>query len=137
MKGRTAELSTLSRSITAHAPARLALVGSGGSGKSMLAAALGHRLRSFFEGRIEWFRVGAWDYATLTEMLALRFGTERGESSTERAEHLRRFFARTGPRLVVLDNRTDKVLPAEAISDYTPILSFSGQFAWTYGRRLG
>lgn len=42
-----------------------------------------------------------------------------------------------GGRLVVLDNRTDKVLPAEAISDYTPILSFSGQFAWTYGRRLG
>lgn len=107
LKGRSAELSTLSRSITAHAPARLALVGSGGSGKSMLAAALGHRLSGFFGGRIEWFRVGAWDYATLTEMLALRFGTERGESSTERAEHLRRFFARTGPRLVVLDNHED------------------------------
>jgi predicted transglutaminase-like cysteine proteinase len=42
-----------------------------------------------------------------------------------------------GGRLLVLDNRTDKVLPAEAISDYTPILSFSGPFAWTYGQRLG
>lgn len=73
----------------------------------MLAAALGHRLRPFFEGRVEWFRVGAWDFATLTEMLALRFETERGESSAERAEQLRGFFARTGPRLVVLDNHED------------------------------
>lgn len=107
MKGRSAELSTLGAGITASAPSRLALVGSGGSGKSMLAAALGHRLSGFFEGRIEWFRVGAWDFATLTEMLALRFGTERGESSLERAEILRRFFARSGPRLVVLDNHED------------------------------
>lgn len=38
-----------------------------------------------------------------------------------------------GGRLYVLDNRTDKVLPADAIVDYTPILSFSGSFAWTYG----
>jgi predicted transglutaminase-like cysteine proteinase len=40
-------------------------------------------------------------------------------------------------RLLVLDNRTDRVLPAEAIADYTPILSFSGSFAWTYGARGG
>jgi hypothetical protein len=107
LKGRAAELSTLTRTVTASAPARLALVGSGGSGKSMLAAALGHRLSRFFGGRIEWFRVGAWDFATLTEMLALRFVTERGEASAERTELLRRFFARTGPRLVVLDNHED------------------------------
>jgi len=73
----------------------------------MLAAALGHRLKAFFGGRIEWFRVGAWDFATLTEMLALRFGTERGEASAERAGTLRQFFARGGPRLVVLDNHED------------------------------
>jgi hypothetical protein len=104
LKGRAAELSTLTRTVTGSAPARLALVGSGGSGKSMLAAALGYRLSRFFNGRIEWFRVGAWDFATLTEMLALRFETARGESSSERAQHLRGFFASTGPRLVVLDN---------------------------------
>lgn len=40
-------------------------------------------------------------------------------------------------RFHVLDNRTDKVLPAEAIADYTPVLSFSGSFAWTYGKRVG
>jgi hypothetical protein len=97
----------LSQAITAAAPTRLALVGSGGSGKSMLAAALGYRLRRFFQGRIEWFRVGAWDYPTLTEMLALRFGTARGESSAERADLLRTFFAHSGPRLIVLDNHED------------------------------
>ena len=73
----------------------------------MLAAALGHRLSGFFGGRIEWFRVGAWDFATLTEMLALRFGTARGESSADRVATLRRFFRQSGPRLVVLDNHED------------------------------
>src|ERR1041384_8249216 len=73
----------------------------------MLAAALGHELSGFFKGRIEWFRVGAWDFPTLTEMLALRFGTARGEDSAERVAHLGEFFARTGPRLLVLDNHED------------------------------
>jgi len=73
----------------------------------MLAAALGHRLTRFFGGRIEWFRVGAWDFPTLTEMLALRFGTARGEDSAERVRTLRQFFERGGPRLIVLDNHED------------------------------
>jgi hypothetical protein len=107
LKGRAAELKTLRRTITSAAPTRLSLVGSGGSGKSMLAAALGHELEAFFHGRIEWFRVGAWDFPTLTEMLALRFGTHRGEDSAERVAHLREFFASTGPRLLVLDNHED------------------------------
>ncbi|ANY19667.1 Transglutaminase-like domain protein [Tsuneonella dongtanensis] len=38
-------------------------------------------------------------------------------------------------QLFVLDNRTDKILPASAIADYTPVISFSGQYAWTYGHR--
>jgi hypothetical protein len=73
----------------------------------MLAAALGHRLKTFFGGRIEWFRVGAWDFPTLTEMLALRFGTAQGEDSAERAAALHAFFRKTGPRLIVLDNHED------------------------------
>ncbi|MXO52361.1 hypothetical protein GRI42_13695 [Erythrobacter gaetbuli] len=40
-------------------------------------------------------------------------------------------------RFHVLDNRTDKVLPAERIEDYTPIMSYSGAFAWTYGKPAG
>ena len=73
----------------------------------MLAAALGHRLKPFFGGRIEWFRVGAWDFATLTEVLALRFGTPRGEHSAERTRALAKFFAGGGQRLIVLDNHED------------------------------
>lgn len=73
----------------------------------MLACALGHRLKPFFGGRVEWFRVGAWDFSTLTEMLALRFAVDRGEDSADRIVGLRAFFERTGPRLVVLDNHED------------------------------
>lgn len=43
---------------------------------------------------------------------------------------------REAGRLYVLDNRTDKIQPAEAIDDYRPVLSFSGPFAWTYGQTL-
>lgn len=101
MRGRSAELTTLARTIAAARPTRIALVGPGGSGKSMLAAALGHRLRTAFGGRIDWFRSGAWGFYTLSEMLALRFGTGRGEG---RLQRLREFLSRGPQRLIVLDN---------------------------------
>ena len=101
MKGRSAEVSTLARTILATRPTRIALVGSGGSGKSMLAAALGHRLRTAFGGRVDWFRSGRWGYYTLSEMLALRFGTGRGDG---RVQRLQKFLARGPQRLIVLDN---------------------------------
>jgi len=87
------------------APRRVALVGQGGSGKSMLACALGHEVAPSFGGRIHWFRVGAWDARTLAEMLALRFGTSRERKELFPA--LRRYLARSGPMLVVLDNHED------------------------------
>jgi hypothetical protein len=104
MKGRGAELHTLARTIAAARPTRIALVGPGGSGKSMLAAALGHRLRETFGGRIDWFRTAAWGFYTLSEMLALRFGTGLGEG---RVQRLRRFLAGGPERLIVLDNHED------------------------------
>jgi hypothetical protein len=104
MKGRGAELDTLARTIVAARPTRIALVGPGGSGKSMLAAALGHRLRSAFGGRIDWFRTAAWGFYTLSEMLALRFGTGLGEG---RVQRLRKFLSRGPQRLIVLDNHED------------------------------
>ena len=104
MKGRNAELRTLARTIVAARPTRLALVGPGGSGKSMLAAALGHRLRAAFGGRVDWFRSAAWGFYTLSEMFALRFGTGLGEG---RVPRLRRFLARGPQRLIVLDNHED------------------------------
>jgi hypothetical protein len=101
MKGRSAEVNTLVRTITATRPTRVALVGPGGSGKSMLAAALGHRLHARFAGRVDWFRSGAWGFYTLSEMLALRFGTGRGDG---RVQRLQAFLARGPQRLIVLDN---------------------------------
>jgi len=104
MKGRSGELRTLERTIAAARPTRIALVGPGGSGKSMLAAELGHRLGAAFGGRIDWFRTGAWGFYTLSEMLALRFRTGLGEG---RVERLREFLARGPERLIVLDNHED------------------------------
>lgn len=78
----------------------------------MLACALGHRLASFFGGRIHWFRVGAWDVRTVTEMLALGFGTRLGD---ERIPALRAFFEAGGPRLCVLDNHEDDRATAELL----------------------
>ena len=105
IKGRAAELATLSRTVLATRPTRLALVGAGGSGKSLLAAALAHRLAPRFPGGIHWFRVGAWDFRTLTEMLALRFGTPRERHAL--VPGIRRYLAEGGEPLIVLDNHED------------------------------
>ena len=105
LKGRATELATLARTIEAAAPTRLALVGAGGSGKSMLACALGHRLARRFDGRIHWLRVGAWDFRTLVEMLAHHVGTSRERSRL--VPELQTFLASGGERLVVLDNHED------------------------------
>jgi hypothetical protein len=105
LKGRAGELATLARTIDATRPARLALVGAGGSGKSMLACALGHLLARRFAGRLDWFRVGGWDFRTLAEMLALRYGTSRERRAL--LPELRAFLGRSGDRLVVLDNHED------------------------------
>ena len=105
LRGRSSEIATLARTILATAPTRLALVGAGGSGKSVLAAALGHRLARRFERRVHWFRVGAWDARTMGEMLALRFGTPRDRKAL--FPELRARFERDGERLIVLDNHED------------------------------
>jgi hypothetical protein len=115
MKGRARELATLVRAIVATRPTRIALVGAGGSGKSMLACALGHRLAKHFEGRIDWFRVGCWDFRTLAEMLALRYGTSRERRAL--IPELRAFLARGGERLIVLDNHEDDAAMARLLDE--------------------
>jgi len=106
----------LERTVRRAAPTRLALVGSGGSGKSMLASALGYRLKRFFGGNIHWFRVGGWDFRTLSDMFALRFGTRRGDG---RVRALRRFLRDDGPKLIVLDNHEDDGATAELLDAFS------------------
>lgn len=38
-------------------------------------------------------------------------------------------------RLLVLDNGTDRIVDSDSIADYRPILTFSGDRAWTHGYR--
>jgi hypothetical protein len=100
LRGRGAELVTLSAALEGPAPARLALVGGGGSGKSVLAAALAHRIRARFPGGTAWFRVGNWDHRTLLQMIALRLGAPREPL----VESVRAALIVGGPKLLVLDN---------------------------------
>lgn len=43
--------------------------------------------------------------------------------------------ARVDGRMMVLDSNTDRILPAEAIQDYRPMMSFSGERSWIHGYR--
>jgi hypothetical protein len=80
----------------------------------MLAIALGHALARRFGGRVDWFRVGAWDFRTLAEMLALRYGTPRDRRSL--VPGLRAWLER-GDRLVVLDNHEDDRATARLLEE--------------------
>jgi len=100
LRGRGAELATLAAVLSGPAPSRLALVGGGGSGKSVLAAATAHRIRGHFPGGAAWFRVGNWDHRTLLQMIALRLGAPREPL----VESVRAALDIGGPKLLVLDN---------------------------------
>jgi hypothetical protein len=98
--GRRDELATLEAALLGGGLTRLALVGGGGSGKSVLAAALAHRLRRRFPGGAAWLRVGNWDHRTLLQMLALALGVPREPL----VESVRRGLEARGPMLLILDN---------------------------------
>jgi RpiB/LacA/LacB family sugar-phosphate isomerase len=115
LKGRRIELAALERVIVAGRPTRIALVGGGGSGKSMLACALGHRVKRRFPGGIHWFRSGPWDASTLSEMMAIRFGTSRERG--RRFASLRRAFAERGPTFVVLDNHENDLAASRVLNE--------------------
>jgi hypothetical protein len=107
LMGRAAELEALCARILSGRVPRLALVGGGGSGKSLLACAVGHRVKHAFPGGAHWFRVGAWGASTLFEMLARRLGVV----GADRPRALGEALARRGNTLIVLDNHeSDRAL---------------------------
>ena len=119
LKGRRAELATLAAALTSGRVPRLALVGGGGSGKSVLAATLAQRLRPRFPAGVAWLRVGNWDHRTLLQMLAMRLGVRREPLIPTLRSHLQA----AGPMLVVLDNHeNDRAMARffEALAD-TPV----------------
>jgi hypothetical protein len=120
LKGRRTEVGTLTRLLRPRAGARVALVGSGGSGKSMLAAAVAHRVRPRFAGGAHWFRSGPWDASTLVEMMAIRFGA-RASGSAARRDALRGALAVRGPSLVVLDNHENDAAVAALLNELAAV----------------
>ena len=114
MKGRDAELETLARTITAHARRASRSSVPGGSGKSMLAAALGHRLRSAFGGRVDWFRISrvGFLHPERNARATFRHGARRQVACSDCGDS-----CRSGPqRLIVLDNHEDDRAPSPACS---------------------
>jgi hypothetical protein len=67
-----------------------------------------------FAGRVDWFRVGAWDFRTLAEMLAMRYGTPRDRRGL--VGGLRTWLRRSA-RLVVLDNHEDDRATARLLQE--------------------
>lgn len=111
-RGRARELATLAALVKNDHPTALALVGGGGSGKSTLAAALGHRLRGHFGGRIAWVRIGAWDPRTVLEMMALGLG----RAPSDRPDRAVRKAIGPDPALIVLDNHESDAATAAVLA---------------------
>lgn len=83
------------------------------------------------------------DFAIAKMALLKRFGISQDEMFLVLLRERNRpvdhavLAVRRGTAMYVLDSRTDKILKADQIADYSPTFSFSGPFAWIYGRALG
>lgn len=86
-------------------------MGAGGSGKTTLAAAVGHRASRQFPGGIQWFRVGSWDRRTLVQMIAMRLGLPVRVDLRALSGAL----TQRPKTLFVLDNHEDDVAVAEIL----------------------
>jgi hypothetical protein len=122
--GRRDELATLEAAVVRGHVTRLALVGGGGSGKSVLAAALAHRLKARYPGGVGWFRIGNWDHRTLLQMLALRFvPPPEDRAGQPLVDRMRQALGARGPALIVLDNHENDRATARFLDELagTPV----------------
>ena len=122
--GRRDELATLEAAIVGGRVTRLALVGGGGSGKSVLAAALAHRMAARYPGGVGWFRIGNWDHRTLLQMLALRFvPPPEDRPGQPLLDRMRQALGARGPALIVLDNHENDRATARFLDELagTPV----------------
>lgn len=88
------------------------MIGAGGSGKTTLAAALAHELAPFFDGRVVWVRIGAWDRTTTAQLMASQLGAFGDAPALQR---VRRALTHA-PTLVVLDNHEKDEVTASILS---------------------
>lgn len=116
LKGRRIELRALVKLLDPRKQPRIALVGPGGSGKSVLACAAGHSVRPHFPGGVHWFRSGPWDAMTLAEMIAVRLGAPRGARAV-RFRVLREAIASREACLIVLDNHENDAAVATLLNE--------------------
>lgn len=105
----------LARIVRDQHPTCIALIGSGGSGKTTLAAALGHRCRSQFRGRLLWVRIGAWSAGVALELMGLKLGVQGDRASVTQGI---RAMLSAGPTFVVLDNHESDDATAELLGAF-------------------
>lgn len=102
--------------------------------------------RDHWASAAETFRIGRGDcedFAIAKLALLREAGTSPGDlflvivRDTVRNRDHAVLAARMDGETMVLDSRTDRVLPSASITDYRPMFSFEGPFAWMHGYKSG
>lgn len=102
--------------------------------------------RDHWASAAETFREGRGDcedFAIAKLALLLAAGSPSGElflvivRDTVRNRDHAVLAAQLDGKMLVLDSRTDLLLPSDTITDYRPMFSFEGPFTWMHGYKAG